>query len=613
MKFTSLRHLLETRAAETPDKTFLFSESDGGEWTYAEFDAAVNRTANMLVAKGIRKGDVVSLLMPNSPEYIAAYFACWKIGALAGPVNSLLKPDEVEWIVGNSESKLMLVGPDWSGDRPADHPTLPPTINFTDLESATVNFPDTIGGNPNGREGVKDLTTDDEAIIIYTSGTTGKPKGCLLTHGNLLANAEQITNWMGFGPGDRLLTIMPLFHMNAVTVTTMTALFCGGSTVVSPKFSASRFWDIIEKYRITSFGSVVTMLSMLLRKAEPPASAGGQELADAPVEGQDGTSHAEESSVTERPASAESRPPANAGSSASLKFAMCGSAPVPAEILKRFEETFGVLVIEGYGLSESTCRSTFNPPNENRRPGSCGQPIGNEMKVVDEEDNEVPDGELGEIVLRGPNILKGYFKNPEATAKAFAGGWFHTGDIGYRDADGFFYIADRKSDMIIRGGENIYPREIDDLLYTHPAVAHAAVIGVPDELYGEEVAAFIVLKDSYTSVSSRKVSSPSVSSPHVSKGSSQPIDPPPQPTEPTLQAVTRPSGSVSNSTYIPGSSSSKSVSHVSAQDIIDFCKLHLADFKCPKTVHFVADIPKGPTGKLLKRELARLFAESRTN
>jgi long-chain acyl-CoA synthetase len=228
--------------------------------------------------------------------------------------------------------------------------------------------------------------------------------------------------------------------------------------------------------------------------------------------------------------------------SRSLRFAMCGSAPVPAEILKKFEETFGCLVIEGYGLSESTCRSTFNPPSEDRRPGSCGKPIGNEMKIFDDNDREVGDGELGEIVLRGPNIFKGYYKNAEATATAFANGWFHTGDIGYRDADGFFYIADRKSDMIIRGGENIYPREIDDVLYTHPAVAHAAVIGVPDELYGEEVAAFVVLEDG---------------------------------------------------------------SQVKEDELIAFCREHLADFKCPKTIHFVDDIPKGPTGKLLKRELAR--------
>ena len=216
--------------------------------------------------------------------------------------------------------------------------------------------------------------------------------------------------------------------------------------------------------------------------------------------------------------------------------------------MKKFEDVFGCPVIEGYGMSESTCRSTFNPPNERRRPGSCGLPIGNEMKVFDENDQEVADGELGEIVLRGPNIFKEYFKNPEATEKAFANGWFHTGDIGYRDADGFFYIADRKSDMIIRGGENIYPREIDDLLYMHPAIAAAAVIGVPDELYGEEVAAFVVLEDE---------------------------------------------------------------EHRTENEILEFCKAHLADYKCPKTVHFVQDIPKGPTGKLLKRELAKRFEDMR--
>jgi long-chain acyl-CoA synthetase len=298
------------------------------------------------------------------------------------------------------------------------------------------------------------------------------------------------------------LTVMPLFHMNAVSVTTMSALYAGGSTVVSPKFSASRFWQIISDYQITSFGSVATMLSMLLTSYPDGVPKGLK---------------------TDQ-----------------LRFAMCGSAPVPAEVMKRFEETFNCLVIEGYGLSESTCRSTFNPPDEGRRPGSCGKPIGNEMKVVDEEDREVANGELGEIVLRGENILKGYYRNPEATAIAFRNGWFHTGDVGYRDGDGFFYIVDRKSDMIIRGGENIYPREIDEVLYQHPAVAAAATIGVPDQLFGEEVAAFIV----------------------------------------------------------PGEGR-----EATEEEIIAFCRARLADYKCPKTVRFVKEIPKGPTGKLLKREL----------
>jgi O-succinylbenzoate-CoA ligase len=498
----SIRELLERRAQATPDKRFLFSEADGRRYTYAEFDAAVNRAARLLAAHGIRKGDAVSLLMPNSAEYIIAYFACFKLGALAGPVNSLLKSEEIAFVIGNSEARALLVNSEFLPrieSLRGELADLQHVIVFDDEAKATAEYVE--GDMPDAS-----IEKDDEAIIIYTSGTTGKPKGCLLTHGNVIANARQITNWLGFTERDCLLTVMPLFHMNAVSVTTMTSLYAGASTVISPKFSASRFWQMISDYEVTSFGSVATMLSMLL-SAYPNGVPAGLKTDQ-------------------------------------LRFAMCGSAPVPAEVLRKFEETFNCLVIEGYGLSESTCRSTFNPPDERRRPGSCGMAIGNEMKIVDDDDHEVADGELGEIVLRGENILKGYYKNAEATAHAFRNGWFHTGDVGYKDADGFFYIIDRKSDMIIRGGENIYPREIDEVLYKHPTVAAAATIGVPDPLYGEEVAAFIVLKEGVQ----------------------------------TTEA-----------------------------EIIAFCREHLADYKCPKSVRFVADIPKGPTGKLLKRELARQF------
>ena len=496
----SIPELLKQRVSATPDKPFLFSEADNREFTYKEFEAAVMRTARLLASSGIRKGDVVSLLLPNSVEYVMAYFACWQLGALAGPINSLLKSQEIAYVISNSEAKALLINSEFLPVIESIRGQLPTVILFDNEAEATraqidIAVPDVA------------LNADDEAIIIYTSGTTGKPKGCLLTHCNVIANARQISSWLSFTQRDRLLTIMPLFHMNAVSVTTMSALYAGGSTVVSPKFSASRFWQIVSDYQITSFGSVATMLSMLLSTYPDGVPAGLK---------------------TDQ-----------------LRFAMCGSAPVPAEVLRRFEETFNCLVIEGYGLSESTCRSTFNPPDEHRRPGSCGVPIGNEMRVVDEEDRDVAEGELGEIVLRGDNVLKGYYKNDAANATAFRNGWFHTGDIGYRDADGFYYIVDRKSDMIIRGGENIYPREIDEVLYQHPGVAAAAAVGVPDELYGEEVAAVIVLK--------------------------------------------------------PGAS-------VSEQEVIDYCKARLADFKCPKTVRFVEDIPKGPTGKLLKRELAKMLS-----
>jgi long-chain acyl-CoA synthetase len=488
-EFQNIPDLLEARIAEAADKPFLFSQSDNRQFTYQEFGRAVERLVALLSAKGIGKGDVVSLLMPNSVEYVIAYFACWQLGALAGPVNSLLKAEELTYIISNSDARALVVNSEYLGivNRVRDQlPTLKHVIVFDDVTDSTR---DVDGVPPQAN-----ISPDDEAIIIYTSGTTGKPKGCLLTHGNVIANARQISEWLGFGETDRLLTMMPLFHMNAVSVTTMAALYAGGSSVVSQKFSASRFWQIISDYKITSFGSVATMLSMLLST-----------YPDGVPEGL----HTEQ-----------------------LRFAMCGSAPVPAETIRRFE---------GYGLSESTCRSTFNPPDTRRRAGSCGLPIGNEMQVVDEDDNEVEVGALGEIVLRGDNILKGYYKNPEATAAAFRNGWFHTGDIGYKDADGFYFIVDRKSDMIIRGGENIYPREIDEVLYQHPAVASAAVVGVPDELYGEEVAGFVVLREG---------------------------------------------------------------SEASEAELIDFCKQHLAGYKCPKTIRLVKDIPKGPTGKLLKRELS---------
>jgi len=500
--FQNIPELLRARIAAAPEKVFLFSQPDGRQYTYKQFGEAVQRTASLLTEKGIKKGDVVSLLMPNGVEYIVVYFACWELGALAGPINSLLKAQEIAYVVSNSEAKALLVNSHFLPTIDSVRPELPQLSNiivFDNEAEATRDLALT------DRE-VTEIRPDDEAIIIYTSGTTGKPKGCLLTHRNVIANARQISQWLVFGPEDRLLTVMPLFHMNAVSVTTMSALYAGGSTVVSPKFSASRFWQIVSDYQVTSFGSVATMLSLLLTtypEGVPPGLNTKQ-----------------------------------------LRFAMCGSAPVPAETIKRFEEMFGCLVVEGYGLSESTCRSTFNPPDQRRRAGSCGLPIGNEMRVVDDDDNDVTTGTPGEIVLRGENILKGYYKNPEATRNAFRNGWFHTGDIGYRDQDGFYFIVDRKSDMIIRGGENIYPREIDEVLYQHPAVAAAAVVGMPHELYGEEVAAFVVLREGV---------------------------------------------------------------EASEQQLIEFCKARLADYKCPKTVRLVKDIPKGPTGKLLKRELVKMI------
>jgi long-chain acyl-CoA synthetase len=502
MELQNIGELLESRVERAPDKEFLFLESDNRVLTCREFEREVNRAAELLASLSVAKGDRVSLYLTNSAEYLIFYFACFKLGAWAGPVNAHLKPQEIEFIVANSEAWTIVTQPDL-------YPNLSETLvqvrNVIIIEDggqwSVVSRHLPVEGE---REQAAGVSRDDEAVIIYTSGTTGKPKGVLLTHGNLLVNAQEIAEWLRLTEADRSLMIMPLFHVNALMTTGIAALWAGASIVLAPRFSASRHWETISRYGVTYFGSVATMLS-LLNHTYP-----------------DGVPSDLDTNL--------------------LRFALCGSAPVPVEVMKTFESLFHCPVIEGYGLSESTCRSTFNPVDGRHRAGSVGLPIGNEMQVFDDKDGELGPNQVGEIVMRGSNLMKGYYKNEAATREAFRSGWFHSGDLGYRDEDGFFYIVDRKSDMIIRGGENIYPREIDEVLYQHPLVKDAATIGVTDALYGEEVKSFVVLRDRCEATEA---------------------------------------------------------------EIIEFCRARLADFKCPRTIEFLEDIPKGPTGKLLKRELGK--------
>jgi long-chain acyl-CoA synthetase len=516
----NIRELLEARVKQSPDKIFLLLESDDRAFTYREFDKEVNRAARMLLSLGAAKGERVSLYLTNRAEYLIFYFACFKTGAWAGPINAHLKPQEIEFIIANCEAGTIVTQPDLYpnlSETQARASSLPNVVMIEDdgqwtataggsfSESADDSQPQVSDDEAPTADifGDEDISGDDEAVIIYTSGTTGKPKGVLLTHGNILSNARQIAEWLDLTASDRALMIMPLFHVNALMTTCMAALWAGASVTLAPRFSASRHWETISHFGVTYFGSVATMLS-LLNHTYPDGAPAGLDISR-------------------------------------LRFALCGSAPIPVEVMKRFEALFDCPVIEGYGLSESTCRSTFNPIDGRRRAGSVGLPIGNEMRILDETDSELGPDQVGEIALRGPNIMKGYYKNPKATEAAFRSGWFHTGDLGYRDRDGFFYVVDRKSDMIIRGGENIYPREIDEVLYQHPKVKDAATIGAPDPLYGEEVKSFVVLREGC---------------------------------------------------------------EASEEEIKEFCRARLADFKCPKAIEFLDDIPKGPTGKLLKRELA---------
>jgi long-chain acyl-CoA synthetase len=500
----SIGRLIERQADERGSAPYLIFEDDGRVVTYRDLDEITAQAADLFASLGVGRGDVVSILLPNVPEFIYSYFGAMRLGAVAGPVNTGLKGPEIAYILDNSAAKVLVTEQKYLDEVDRVRAGLKHLRHVivvgTPAPEGTLDFYRELHRRPTTRPQAT-VGSDDLCEIIYTSGTTGNPKGVMLTHGNMLADAKYITDWFRFDPSVRMNCVLPLFHVNAEVVTGVTPLWFGGSVVLTQRFTPAQFWKTVERYRVNVVSVVPTLLSILLArtKGEGP------------------------------------------GDLSSLKFFICGAAPLPVEVQLAFERAFGVVVYEGYGLSETTCYSSFNPPDPVRRKvGSIGVAVGNEMTLLDDENRPVPDGEIGEICIRGANVMKGYYKMPEATARAFEGGWFHSGDLGVRDADGFYFIRDRKKDMIIRGGENIYPREIDEALYKHPKIRDAATIGVPDAVYGEEVKSYVVVKDGET---------------------------------------------------------------LDAAEVMKYCRGLLADYKCPKSVAFVDEIPKGPSGKLLRRAL----------
>ena len=520
---TTVFNLIQSLCDMKPEDPFLIFPERSETITSQHLKQAVLQTAGLLSRLGVRHSSKVALLLPNIPEFVYFYWGAMSLGAVACPINTLLKGPEIEYITNHCEAVVFVTTPEFlpviqevvdqfehvtqiilvpdlidgsvpSGNSCISKPILPFRLEQLLQQFSQCEITETLPKNP--------VQTTDDAMIIYTSGTTGKPKGVVLTHQNLITDAQYITEWFAFSSETRFMNILPLFHVNGEVVTLMTPLYCKGSVVLNRKFSASNFWPYIAQYQVNIFSTVPTILSVLLNHPQPEVDI------------------------------------------SSLNFGICGAAPLPVEVHKQFEATFNIPIYEGYGLSETTCFSSFNPPDVHKRKiGSIGVAVGNEMAIWDEHNHPVPVQEGGEIVVRGKNVMKHYFKNPDATEKAFASGWFHTGDFGKQDEDGFFYILDRVKDMIIRGGENIYPREVDEVLYTHPAVSAAATIGVPNEKYGEVVKSYVVLHE----------------------------------------------GQVAT-----------------ASDLIDYCKARLANYKCPESVAFIAEIPKGPTGKLLRRALRDL-------
>jgi long-chain acyl-CoA synthetase len=466
------------------------------ELTYADLDDRSARLVTLLREKGLEPGDRVGVMLPNVLEFPIAYYGVLRAGGVVVPMNVLLKRREIAFYLEDSGTKLLLA---WHGfGEEARGGGADADVELVEIEPES--FAELLGDREPTTE-LAECDEEDTAVILYTSGTTGKPKGAELTHFNLSRNAEIASQTTcEIEAGDVVLGSLPLFHSFGQTVSMNASLRVGATLSLLPKFDPGEALEILQRDSITHFYGVPTMYGALLH-----------------------------------------HPDRESTDTSSLRTCITGGAAMPVEVLRGFEEAFGCEVLEGYGLSETSPVASSNHPGRPRKPGSIGTPLKEvEMKVVDENDEEVPQGEVGEIVIRGHNIMKGYWQRPDATEEAMRGGWFHSGDMAKVDEDGYFFIVDRKKDMIIRGGYNVYPREVEEVLYEHPKIREAAVLGVPHPEWGEEIGAAVVCHEG---------------------------------------------------------------EELAPEEVSEYVKERIAAYKYPRVVWFMDDLPKGPTGKILKREI----------
>jgi long-chain acyl-CoA synthetase len=507
---------LERGARQHPGKTAIqFAERT---ITYAELDAAVNRVANGLRARGIGRGDNVMLACPNLPYFPIVYYGILKAGATVVPVNVLCKAPEFAYHLADSQAKAFFCF-EGTAELPlgreghagfTQHGACPLLVMITadPAQPSPIEGAVTLGAFMHGQPATgtsADTDANDTAVILYTSGTTGKPKGAELTHANLAMHAFAACTLMRMDGADCHLVALPLFHSFGQSVQMNAVLWGGASMVLLPRFDADAALAAMQRHGVTIFAGVPTMYMAILHLA------GAEERHDLKA------------------------------IAAKLRLGISGGAALPVAVIRGFEERFGIAILEGYGLSETSPVATFSLFEFPRIPGSVGRPIwGTQVRVVNEAGEERPAGEAGEIVVRGHNVMKGYYRRPEATAAAIRDGWFHTGDIGKTDEAGNLYIVDRLKDMIIRGGFNVYPRELEEVMMTHEAIAQVAVIGVPHETHGEEVKAVVVLKAGRTAA---------------------------------------------------------------PEALVAWCKERMASYKYPRIVEIRDALPMTATGKILKREL----------
>lgn len=518
----NLAVILENSARERPDHTAVVY----GQFRldYKTINAMANQVANGLVKAGVRKGDKVALSCPNLPYFPIVYFGVLKTGAVFVPLNVLLRDREVAYHLSDSEANVFIcfegtpelpigkIGYEgWKEAGTCEHFYIIPTVPGGDSPIPGVpTLGDLMHEQPSTFNTVQ-CRPDDTAIIIYTSGTTGRPKGAELTHSNNLMYSMTSRKLLDGSPDDVTLAVLPLFHSFGLNALMNSVIYGGATIVLQTRFEPGAAWRAFDEEGVTVFAGVPTMYWDLLNYP-------------------DADKH-DMKKIREN-----------------MRLGVCGGAPMPVDVMTRFQQKFDIKILEGYGLSETTAGCSFNRIDMPQKIGSIGVPIwGMEMKAVDENMNELPVGQPGEIVVRGPLVMKGYYKRDEANEEAFHGGWFHTGDVGYRDEDGYFYIVDRIKDMIIRGGFNVYPREIEEVLMAHPEISLAAAIGIPDEEYGEEVKVYVILAEGST---------------------------------------------------------------MTAEDVLAYGKKQLAAYKYPRMAEIATSLPLGPTGKILKTELRKKALES---
>lgn len=503
----TIKHFIDKRAQDEPDKIYMIAPEPGLSLSFAQLKEDSIRFGKYLTKMGLKKGDKVSFMLANGYQTNEIFLGTMYAGFVSAPLNLMSQPSQLVYVLDHSDAQVVFYTEDHKERLMEAVEKAANDIKLIEIDNNVENI------IPEGEDlsgvSLPEMVEEDDALLLYTSGTTGVPKGVILSNKNMVAGGEYTALAHELTPDDRALCSLPLYHINGEVVTSVTPLVSGGSVIMPSKFSTGAFWEYISEYGCTWFSVVPTMISYLCNSTD--------------LEGKN-------------------------FDLSKLRFGRSASSALPPSLHKTFEEKFGISIVETMGLTETAAPVFSNPIDPKKRKyGSPGPAVGNTAKIIDEKGYELPRGEQGEIMIKGDNVMKGYYKAPDITATTIEpDGWLHTGDLGHMDEDGFVFVTGRIKELIIKGGENIAPKEIDEVLYQHPAVLDAAAVGIPDDDYGEEILACVTLKTGCS---------------------------------------------------------------VTEQELLDHCLTLLGKYKTPKIIKLMDELPKGPSGKIQRLKLPDLIKE----